>query len=142
MITKASLRMKRLLLGASALSGLTVATMPSALAQTAAADAPQDVVIVTGSRIARQDLQSSSPVNVVDDSDILLSGQVNLEAVLNELPAVAPDLTSTTNNGGTGIATVNLRALGPTARSFSSMDAVMSPLTTHSRSTSTTFLAH
>lgn len=112
MITKASLRMKRLLLGASALSGLTVATMPSALAQTAAADAPQDVVIVTGSRIARQDLQSSSPVNVVDDSDILLSGQVNLEAVLNELPAVAPDLTSTTNNGGTGIATVNLRALG------------------------------
>lgn len=69
-------------------------------------------VVVTGSRIKRADLASVSPVSVVSNADINLAGNINVEQTLNELPALAPNTTSTTNNGGTGIASIDLRELG------------------------------
>lgn len=94
-------------------------TFLTAIAATTAlpALAQSDTVVVTGSRIPRADLNSSSPVSVVDSADIELSGSVVVEDILNELPQIAPEITSTTNNGGTGFVSVDLRALNGTSGS-------------------------
>ena len=110
---------KRALLRASAAPAILGASLivSAAFAQ----DAPQgadavgegDTIIVTGSRIARPDLTSSSPLNVVGASDIALKGgSANIENVLNDLPQVTATSTSASNNPGGGVATVNLRGLG------------------------------
>ncbi|WP_334163602.1 TonB-dependent receptor plug domain-containing protein, partial [Phenylobacterium sp.] len=74
----------------------------------------QDVeeVVVTGSRIVRQDLTSVSPVATVGSAELQASGVVNTENLLNTLPQAVPGVTSTVNNGSGGAATVNLRGLG------------------------------
>jgi outer membrane receptor protein involved in Fe transport len=69
-------------------------------------------IVVTGSRIQRTDLTSSSPVAVVADEEFTLSGSVNVEQVINTLPQVVPGATSFSNNPGGGVATLNLRGLG------------------------------
>ncbi|MFN6935576.1 MAG: hypothetical protein ACK4NZ_10545, partial [Tsuneonella sp.] len=61
-------------------------------------------IIVTGSRIQRRDLTSSSPVAVVGDEEFTLSGSVNVEQVINTLPQVVPGATSFSNNPGGGVA--------------------------------------
>jgi iron complex outermembrane receptor protein len=86
-----------------------------AFAQTApaAAEAVQvEEIVVTGSRIARPDLVSSSPVATVGEKELEQSGVVNTENLLNTLPQAVPGITSTVNNGSNGTATVNLRGLG------------------------------
>jgi len=70
-------------------------------------------VNVTGSRIKQADLSGSSPVVTVGDEEIRLQGTVNIESLLNTLPANAASYGTTDNNGGTGTATVDLRGLGP-----------------------------
>lgn len=70
------------------------------------------VILVTGSRIARRDLNSSSPLTVVQDEEFTLSGAVNVEQVINTLPQVIPGATAFSNNPGGGVATLNLRGLG------------------------------
>lgn len=86
-----------------------------AFAQTAPAaeEAAQvEEIVVTGSRIARPDLVSSSPVATVGEKELEQSGIVNTENLLNTLPQAVPGITSTVNNGSNGTATVNLRGLG------------------------------
>jgi len=73
--------------------------------------APQDIII-TGSRIPRPDLTSSSPLAVVKSEEFKLSGANNVEQVINSLPQVAPSLTAFSNNPGGGVALLNLRGLG------------------------------
>jgi outer membrane receptor protein involved in Fe transport len=77
-------------------------------------EAPANVeeLVVTGSRIARQDLSSVSPVATVGDAELKQKGVVNTEQLLNTLPQAAPGITGTVNNGSNGTATVNLRGLG------------------------------
>ena len=73
-----------------------------------------DVVVVTGSRIARQDFTAISPVTTVGAADIELTATLSVEQLLNELPQVIPGNTVTSNNaGGEDFATVDLRGLGP-----------------------------
>ncbi|HEX8215986.1 MAG TPA: TonB-dependent receptor plug domain-containing protein, partial [Allosphingosinicella sp.] len=80
---------------------------------TGSADGNDDnPILVTGSRIARRDLTSTSPLAVVQDEEFTLSGAVNVEQVLNTLPQVIPGTTSFSNNPGGGVATLNLRGLG------------------------------
>ena len=80
---------------------------------TAATADESDVIVVTGSRIARPDLASSSPIVVVGAQDIALkANSANIENVLNDLPQVTATQSSTSNNPGGGVATVNLRGLG------------------------------
>jgi outer membrane receptor protein involved in Fe transport len=69
-------------------------------------------IVVTGSRIRRIDLTSSSPVAVVQDEEFKLSGTVNVEQVINTLPQVLPGTTAFSNNPGGGFATLDLRGLG------------------------------
>lgn len=76
----------------------------------AAAPAP---IVVTGSRIARRNVETAAPVAVVQDEEFELSGTVNVENVINTLPQVVPGTTSFSNNPGDGAATLDLRGLGP-----------------------------
>lgn len=78
--------------------------------ESAASD--NQAIVVTGSRIARTDLSSTSPTAVVTAEEFLLSGATNVEQVLNTLPQVLPGVTSFSNNPGNGAATLNLRNLG------------------------------
>lgn len=93
--------------------------LPAAGAWAQQAAAPSDSaqveeIVVTGSRIARPDLTSSSPVAQVGAVELKNSGVVNTENLLNTLPQAVPGITSTVNNGNNGYATVNLRGLGST----------------------------
>jgi len=74
-------------------------------------------IITTGSRLVRTDLEAVSPIQVVDNEEFLISGVVNIEQKLNELPAVLPSFGPSSNNPGDGTARVNLRGLG-TARTL------------------------
>ncbi|HEU4969850.1 TonB-dependent receptor domain-containing protein [Sphingomonas sp.] len=80
-----------------------------------AAPAPAADIVVTGSRLARPDLTAPSPITVVGEDDIKLSGNVTLEKTLNEFPQLAQGNTSTVNNGGgSGVLAANLRGLDAT----------------------------
>ena len=92
-----------------ALAGLTAAFVSLAQAQDTG---PLEEILVTGSRVRRADLQSSSPLSVVDRERIRETGSANIEDTLNLLPQVTPGDTAF-NNPGDGVATVDLRALGP-----------------------------
>jgi iron complex outermembrane receptor protein len=69
-------------------------------------------IVVTGSRIARREISSASPIAVVSQEEFKLSGTVNVESVLNTLPQVIPGSTGFSNNPGGGVSTLNLRGLG------------------------------
>lgn len=76
-------------------------------------DSAQTEIVVTGSRIARPDLEASSPIVVVGQEEFTLqAGSANVENVLNDLPQVTATTSATSNNPGGGVATVNLRNLG------------------------------
>jgi iron complex outermembrane receptor protein len=75
---------------------------------------PLEEVLVTGSRIARDGMDASTPVTVVSAVDIKLSGAVNIEHALSD----APQFVGSTNGGATsntvpgGTADINLRGFG------------------------------
>ncbi|MFM9851610.1 MAG: TonB-dependent receptor plug domain-containing protein [Sphingomonadaceae bacterium] len=99
---------------ASAVLGLAIVSTP-AFAQTAADEAApgaEDTIVVTGSRIARADLELSSPVTVVSAAQLQLSGTTNAEEFLRDLPQAVSAIGSNSNNGNPGVATVDLRNLG------------------------------
>ncbi|MEO6154048.1 MAG: TonB-dependent receptor plug domain-containing protein, partial [Croceibacterium sp.] len=76
-------------------------------------------IIVTGSRIARQDFNSTSPMVTVDEALIKQSSTAAIEQNLNKLPQFTPAKTPTgggdiqpTATNTPGAATVSLRGLG------------------------------
>ncbi len=71
-------------------------------------------VIVTGSRIARRDYVSDSPIVSVGPKAIENTGDVTLERTFTQLPQVAIATGSQINNGGNGQVNVALRNLGTT----------------------------
>jgi len=71
-----------------------------------------DEVVVTGSRIRRADLSSVSPVSIVNAEEFQLSGNLNVEQKLAELPQTLPSFGPSSNNPGDGTARVDLRGLG------------------------------
>ncbi len=94
--------------------GMMLAGTPVFAQDDTAAD---DVIVVTGSRIARPELSSTSPLTVVSPDDVKLQGSTRIEDVLNSLPSVAASQASTLANGADGTASVDLRGLG-TARTL------------------------
>ncbi len=92
---------------------LACAGLSAAHAQAPAAGA-EEVIVVTGSRLARPDLTATSPVNVVSDEAIKLSGNGTIEQTLNELPQLKAQGGATAGNtNAAGIYTADLRGLGP-----------------------------
>lgn len=70
-------------------------------------------IVVTGSRIARPNLDSNSPVSVVTGEQAVANADVTLDTFLNTLPGVNPAGTTTSNNPGNGgQSNINLRGLG------------------------------
>ena len=74
-------------------------------------------IVVTGSRIARRDYQSASPIATVSNDFIKSTGQPTVEGALNALPQFTPSAGAGTGGAGNanraGQASANLRALGP-----------------------------
>jgi iron complex outermembrane receptor protein len=71
-------------------------------------------VVVTGSRIKRSDTSSISPITVLSDADLAVSGNLTLENFIQDMPSVnGGDFGAGVNNGNPGIASVSLRGLGP-----------------------------
>jgi outer membrane receptor protein involved in Fe transport len=97
-------------LGAGAVVGLAA---PMAYAQTTAAT-PETIqkIQVTGSRIPLQTLESESPVQIITQQDIQMTGLTNIADVLNQLPQVFVDFGQNLSNGSFGTSTVDLRGLG------------------------------
>ena len=85
----------------------------AAIAMPAQAQETDDTIVVTGTRIARDDLNAPSPVTTVNSEQLVLTNTVNTEQFLNTLPQVVPSFDQTSNNPGDGSARVSLRGLGP-----------------------------
>jgi iron complex outermembrane receptor protein len=69
-------------------------------------------VVVTGSRIKRPGLTSSSPIVTIDAAEIEFQQEADLERILRNLPSTIPGDNENVNNGTSGIATVDIRGLG------------------------------
>jgi iron complex outermembrane receptor protein len=86
---------------------------PTEAVDETAADNDQGEIVVTGSRIARPNIESNSPIAVVTGEQVVEQGDITLETYLNTLPSVNPAGTTTSNNpGNNGQANIDLRGLG------------------------------
>lgn len=115
--------MKTNLLNATALqtvAGVAMVLSPvAAMAQDAAGSDGDEVIIVTGSRIARPEYSLPNPVVALDAETIEQSGETNLTEFLAEQPALIGSQTSTFSAGSNlanaqqvGANFLNLRNLG------------------------------
>lgn len=115
------MKLSTLLLAATFLStaapafGQAVDTQPPA-DQAGAQDENGNEILVTGSRIRRQDIAGVGPATVVSAEQIESTGIVNVETLLQRLPANAGFAGNQTSaywtGNGYGTAQVNLRGLG------------------------------
>jgi len=92
--------------------GAAATALPAAQAIAEEAGEEIEKIEVTGSRIKRTDMESSSPVTITSAEDIKLSGFTKIEDLLNSLPQVEAAETSYQSNGATGTATLDLRGMG------------------------------
>ncbi len=67
---------------------------------------------ITGSRIPSPNLESTSPVTVVNARDIAFEHPVSVENLMNNLPQVFADMGNMLSNAATGTSAVDLRGLG------------------------------
>ena len=78
------------------------------------AEARQQRITVTGSRILQPNLTTTSPVSSVSSEDFKLQGVTRVEDLVTQLPQAFAAQNSTVSNGASGTATVSLRNLGAT----------------------------
>ena len=70
-------------------------------------------IAVTGSRIKRADMETASPVSVIDASAIISSGAISVDEVLQKMTSAGGAMTNAgINNGSGGNTRINLRGLG------------------------------
>jgi len=103
----------RLALGISA-GTLAFGVSPGALAQDDGVDELEEIT-VTGSRIKRADLDTASPVTVIDRADIMAQGITDVGNLIQRMPSMSgTPLGTTTNNGNTeeGTVQIDLRGMG------------------------------
>lgn len=107
-------RYRRSLLATTIIGGavLAMAATPS-FAQSTDQATEVGEIVVTGSRIARQDYRSTSPIVTVSAQDFQATGAVTIDSLINDLPQFTPSISSTSNNPSNGgQANINLRNLG------------------------------
>jgi outer membrane receptor protein involved in Fe transport len=118
MLTKTKLETAiHLALGLGA-GSFALAAASSALAQNADdqefAETVLEEVIVTGSRIARADIDSASPVTVISRDEMAATGLTDVGDLLQSMPSMSGSpIGTTTNNGGNGAVVIDLRGMGP-----------------------------
>ena len=99
-------------------TGVLAFSAPNVFAQEADdQEADEDLlieeIIVTGSRIKRADIDSASPVTIIDQADIEITGLTDVGNLLQRMPSMSGSpIGTTTNNGGNGSVNVNLRGMG------------------------------
>lgn len=114
---------RRYLLASTLLMGAFTAASGASAQVTQPAEAAPEVkeettqqadadVVVTGSRIARPDLTTASPVNVVSGAEIAFRQPATADDLLRSLPAVRPNLGRAVNNGSDGSSSLDLRGIG------------------------------
>ncbi|MEJ5977941.1 TonB-dependent receptor [Novosphingobium sp. PS1R-30] len=97
---------------------IALVTSTTAMAQDVPASddaADAEAIVVTGSRIARPDLESTVPISIVSNDAILKQGNNNLGDTLNDLPQLRSSFSQQNPGLGVGIAGLNLldlRGLG------------------------------
>lgn len=82
---------------------------PLAVAQ----DDSIEEITVTGTRITRPGVESASPIYSVDQDEISMQQQPEVERILRLLPITKAEDGQNVNNGTAGVASINLRGLGP-----------------------------
>jgi outer membrane receptor protein involved in Fe transport len=75
-------------------------------------DAVIDEIVVTGTRIKRKNMISTSPLTQVNADEFSYKGVTRVEDLLNDLPQVFPEHHANLSYESTGTATVDLRGLG------------------------------
>lgn len=97
------------------LGAVVVGALPAVAQEPAPQDDATDIgtVVVTGSRIERQDYIANSPTMTVRAEQILGNSDITLDTYLNSLPQVNPAGTTTSNNPpNNGQSNIDLRGLG------------------------------
>ena len=106
--TKQASNIRNILLAGTIISGVAFAIPASAEeAKTG------ETVVITGTRIAKKDYTSPSPITTIGAAQIEATGSLTTEKILNTLPQVVPGFSAASNNPSDGTATVDLRGLGP-----------------------------
>ncbi|MBL4941739.1 MAG: TonB-dependent receptor [Colwellia sp.] len=90
----------------------TASVSTSAFSAEEGAEEEVERIEVTGSRIKRTDMESSSPVHITSSEDIKLSGFTRIEDMLNSLPMIETGQTAFVSNGASGTASLDLRGMG------------------------------
>jgi iron complex outermembrane receptor protein len=92
----------------------TILATPGAMAfaEEAAEEKSLERLQVTGSRIRRSELTAVTPIIEISAQEFAISGNLNIEQKLAELPSTLPAFGPSSNNPGDGTATVDLRGLG------------------------------
>jgi len=105
--SKLALAIKFGLIASVSTTAFTVST--SAVAE----EAKVERIAVTGSRIQRQDMETASPVTVIDAATIKAEGFTSVDQMLQAQTSMAgAAVGSSTNNGADGVAQVDLRGMG------------------------------
>lgn len=99
-------------LAGALLLGMNLPANAQENAENADTDEEIEEIIVTGSRILRNDLDSSSPLVQIESTEFEYQGTVRVEDMLRNLPQVWSKQNTGQSNGATGTATVDLRNLG------------------------------
>jgi outer membrane receptor protein involved in Fe transport len=87
-------------------------TGPVEAAPPVSADAEEENIVVTGSRIPQPNLTATSPVTVINSQEVRLTGTTRAEDLVNSLPQAFAAQSANVSNAATGAATINLRNLG------------------------------
>ena len=95
------------------LSAVVVASTAGTPAFAQDQDQETQTVVVTGSRIVRQDYEANSPIATVSKDALTHNADITIETALNNLPQIVAGGTTTTNNPpNNGQANIDLRGLG------------------------------
>ena len=87
-------------------------SQPEPSAPPSSEQTPEKEIVVTGTLIARPNLQLSTPVITTTADAVQLKQSNTAEQVIRELPGVVPNIGNAVNNGNTGTSYVDLRGLG------------------------------
>lgn len=95
------------------LASVSAASAVSVSAYAEEESANVERIAVTGSRIQRQDMETASPVTVIDAAAIRSEGFTTVDELLQAQTSMAgAAVGSSTNNGSDGVAQVDLRGMG------------------------------
>ena len=98
----------------TAISAAIGAIGASACLPTLAQEGQLEEILITGSKIQRANLESSSPITQLDSEQITLTGITRIEDAMASIPAISLDQSSGQAIESNGTATLQLRNLGTT----------------------------